>query len=48
MDEVLQHALHSKDLSEIFKNKDYNIVMEELYPKKETAEEVKNQPVVAH
>ena len=50
MDEVLTHALHAKHPSDIFKNNDFNIVMEEIYPKKTpTVTEVKEgSEVVAH
>ncbi|MBI2339708.1 MAG: endopeptidase La [Deltaproteobacteria bacterium] len=51
MDEVLTHALNAKDPSDIFKNKDFNLVMEEIYPKKvlPPVPEVKEGPgVMAH
>ena len=51
MDEVLTHALHAKHSSDIFKNNDFNIVMEEIYPKKVPVvpEAGKEQPaIVAH
>ncbi len=36
MDDVLKLALDLKDVDQIFKNRDYNLVMEEIYTKKET------------
>lgn len=36
MDEVLKHALKAPESSKIFKRKDIDLVMEEIYPKKET------------
>ena len=49
MDEVLKAALKVDSQDRIFKNKDFNIVMEEIYSKKPPVVETKPQTeIVAH
>ncbi len=50
MDDVLRLALDFKDPEQIFRNKDLNLVMEEIYPKKDVpaTTSTKENEIVAH